>query len=79
MEETKNNEDIKTVEDLEPKEDEKPQINYEEEYAKLIEENKQLKEREHKLLVENNRLFLKLTSDDKPEKSELENIISNFN
>ena len=79
MEETKNNEDIKTVEDLESKEDEKPQINYEEEYTKLLEENKQLKEREHKLLVENNRLFLKLTSDDKPEKSELENIISNFN
>ena len=40
MEETKNNEDIKTVEDLEPKEDEKPQINYEEEYTKLLEENK---------------------------------------
>ena len=79
MEETKNNEYIKTVEDLEPKEDEKPQINYEEEYNKLLEENKELKEREHKLLVENNRLFLKLTSDDKPEKSELENIISNFN
>lgn len=79
MDEIKNNQDIKTIEDLEPKEDDKPQINYEEEYTKLLEENKELKEREHKLLVENNRLFLKLTSEDKPEKSELENIISNFN
>lgn len=79
MDEIKKDEDIKTIEDLQPKEEEKPQINYEEEYTKLLEENKELKEREHKLLVENNRLFLKLTSDDKPEKSELENIISNFN
>lgn len=79
MEETNSEQEIKTIEDLEPKEEQQPQINYEEEYTKLLEENKQLKEREHKLLVENNRLFLKLTSDDKPEKSELENIISNFN
>lgn len=79
MDEIKKDEDIKTIEDLKPKEEEKPQINYEEEYTKLLEENKELKEREHKLLVENNRLFLKLTSDQTSEKSELENIISNFN